>query len=118
MKIRLFINSKFALVFAVALAVFIAACPAPVKKPPEELALTRKSTFSYPDFHDDLELDGLEHSILKSLDYLQRVPADRTYPFGQDRFEVAHLIKSLQNFLDFIRTRPSPKELKEYILSN
>ena len=118
MKIRLFINSKFALVFAVALAGFMAACPAPVKKPPEELALTRKSTFSYPDFHDDLELDGLEHSILKSLDYLQRVPVDRTYPFGQDRFEAAHLIKSLQYFLDFIRTKPSPKELKKFIRSN
>jgi len=118
MKIRLFLNSKFALVFAAALAVFITACPAPVKKPPEELALTRKSTFSYPDFHDDLELDGLEHSILKSLDYLQRVPVDRTYPFGQDRFEAAHLIKSLQYFLDFIRTKPSPKELKKFIRSN
>ena len=118
MKIRLFLNSKFALVFAVALAVFITACPAPVKKPPEELALTRKSTFSYPDFHDDLELDGLEHSILKSLDYLQRVPVDRTYPFGQDRFGAAHLIKSLQYFLDFIQTKPSPKELKKFIRSN
>jgi membrane-bound lytic murein transglycosylase A len=46
------------------------------------------------------------------------VPADRTYQFGKDRFDAAHLIKSLQHFLDFIRTRPSSKELKKFIRSN
>ena len=118
MKIRLSPISKCVLVLTTALAVFIAGCPAPIKKPPEELALVRKSTFSYPDFIDDLELNGLEHSILKSLDYLQRVPADRIYTFGQDRFDAAHLIKSLQYFLDFIQTNPSQRELKKFIRSN
>ena len=118
MKIRLFLNPKFALVLTIALAIFITGCPAPVKKPPEETAMVRRSSFSYPDFGDDLELDGLEHSILKSLVYLQRVPADRTYQFGKDRFDAAHLIKSLQHFLDFIRTSPSSKELKKFIRSN
>ena len=118
MKIRLFLNPKFALVLTIALAVFITGCPAPLKKPPEETAMVRRSSFFYPDFGDDLELDGLEHSILKSLVYLQRVPADRTYQFGKDRFDAAHLIKSLQHFLDFIRTSPSSKELKKFIRSN
>jgi membrane-bound lytic murein transglycosylase A len=90
MKIRLFLNPKCALVLTASLMVLIAGCPAPIKKPPEELALARRSTFSYPDFHDDLELDGLEHSIQKSLVYLQRVPPDRTYQFGKDRFDAAH----------------------------
>jgi membrane-bound lytic murein transglycosylase A len=98
--------------------VLIAGCPAPIKKPPEELALVRRSAFSYPDFSDDLELDGLEHSILKSLVYLQRVPADRTYQFGKDRFDAGHLMQSLQHFLDFIRTNPSGRELKKFIRSN
>ena len=115
-------NSPFyarcALVLTFALAVLIAGCPAPIKKPPEELPLVRKSTFSYPDFSDDLALDGLEHSILKSLDYLQKMPADRTYQFGENRFDAAHLIKSLQHFLDFIRTNPSNRELKKFIRSN
>jgi membrane-bound lytic murein transglycosylase A len=118
MKIRLFLNPKCALVLTASLMVLIAGCPAPIKKPPEELALARRSTFSYPDFHDDLELDGLEHSIQKSLVYLQRVPPDRTYQFGKDRFDAAHLIKSLQHFLDFIQTSPSSKELKKFIRSN
>ena len=118
MKIRLFLNFKYALLLTLALTVFIAGCPAPIKKPPEELAMTRRSSFSYPDFSDDLELDGLEHSILKSLVYLERMPADRTYQFGKDRFEAAHLIKSLQYFQDFIRTNPSARELKKFIRSN
>jgi membrane-bound lytic murein transglycosylase A len=118
MKINLSLYSKCALVLTTVLAVFMAGCPAPIKRPPEELALVRSSTFSYPDFNDDLELDGLEHSILKSMEYLERVPTDRTYQFGKDRFDAAHLTKSLQHFLDFIRTDPSSRELKKFIRSH
>jgi membrane-bound lytic murein transglycosylase A len=118
MKINIPLYSKCALILTTVIAVFISGCPVPIKKAPKELAMVRRSTFSYPDFYDDLELDGLEHSISKSLVYLQRVPADRTYQFGKDRFEAAHLIKSLQYFGDFIRTNPSSRELKKFIRSN
>ena len=118
MKINIPLYFKCALILTTVIAIFITGCAAPTKKAPEELAMVRRSTFSYPDFSDDLELDGLEHSILKSLVYLQRVPVDRTYQFGKDRFEAAHLIKSLQVFLDFIRTNPSNRELKKFIRSN
>ena len=118
MKINIPLYFKCALILTTVIAIFITGCAAPTKKAPEELAMVRRSTFSYPDFSDDLELDGLEHSLLKSLVYLQRVPADRTYQFGKDRFEAAHLIKSLQVFLDFIRTNPSNRELKKFIRSN
>jgi peptidoglycan lytic transglycosylase A len=118
MKIRISRYSKFALVLTAALAVLMAGCPAPIKKVPEELAMVRKSTFSYPDFSDDLELTGLEHSVLKSLVYLDSVPPDRTYQFGKDRFDAVHMKKSLQYFLDYIRTNPSKRELKKFIRSN
>ena len=118
MKINVPLYFKCALILTTAIAIFITGCAAPTKKAPGELAMVRRSTFSYPDFSDDLELDGLEHSLLKSLVYLQRVPAERTYQFGKDRFEAAHLIKSLQYFLDFIRTNPSNRELKKFIRSN
>ena len=117
MKRNSSIYSRYALVLASALAVFIAGCPAPLKRPPEELALVRSSSYAYPDFSDDLNLDGLEYAILKSLAYLQRVPADRVYQFGKDGFDAAHLTKSLQHFLDFIRTKPSSSELKKFIRS-
>ena len=118
MKIKTSLYSKCAFVLTAALAVLIAGCPVPIKKPPEELALVRKSTFAYPNFSDDLAFDGLEHSILKSIAYLQKVPADRSYQFGKDRFNAAHLMQSLQYFLDFTRTNPSSRELKKFIRSN
>jgi len=117
MKRNSSIYSRYALVLASALAVFIAGCPAPIKRPPAELALVRSSSYAYPDFSDDLNLDGLEYAILKSLAYLQRVPADRVYQFGKDGFDAAHLTKSLQHFLDFIRTEPSSSELRKFIRS-
>ena len=118
MKIKTAIYSKSALVLTAALAILLAGCPVPIKKPPEELVLVRISTFSHPNFNDDLAFDGLEHSILKSIDYLQKVPADRIYQFGPDRIDAAHLMKSLQYFLEFIRTNPSNRELKKFILSH
>jgi membrane-bound lytic murein transglycosylase A len=110
--------SKTAVILMTAAALLIAGCPAPIKKPPAESALVRKSAFSYPDFTDDLEFDGLEYSILKSMDYLQKVPADRMYQFGPDRYDAAHLMQSLQQFLDFIRTNPSSRDLEKFIRSN
>jgi len=118
MKIKTSLYSKCAFVLTATLAVLLAGCPAPIKKPLQELALVRKSTFSYPNFSDDLAFDGLEHSILKSIAYLQKMPADRSYQFGQDRIDAAHLMKSLQYFLDFIRTNPSGPELKKFIRSH
>ncbi len=118
MKIKTSLYSKCAFVLTAALAVLIAGCPLPIKKPPEELALVRKSTFAYPNFSDDLTFDGLEHGILKSIAYLQKVPADRSYQFGKDRFNAAHVMQSLQYFLDFIRTNPSRPELKKFIRSH
>jgi membrane-bound lytic murein transglycosylase A len=110
--------SKIAIFLMAAIAALIAGCPAPIKKPPKELALVRKSGFSYPNFTDDMEFDGLEHSILKSMAYLEKVPADRIYQFGPDSFDAAHLMQSLQQFLDFIRTNPSARDLKKFIRSN
>jgi membrane-bound lytic murein transglycosylase A len=110
--------SKFAIILMVAVAVLIAGCAAPIKKPSAESALVRKSGFSYPTFTDDMEFDGLENSILQSMAYLQKVPAERMYQFGPDRFDVAHLMQSLQQFLDFIRTNPSNRDLKKFIRAN
>lgn len=112
------VYSKMAIFFMAAVAALLAGCAAPIKKPPEESALVRKSGFSHPDFTDDLNFDGLEHSILKSIAYLQRVPADRIYQFGPDRFDGAHLMQSLQQFLDFIRTNPSDRDLEKFIRAN
>ncbi|MFC1881495.1 murein transglycosylase A [Thermodesulfobacteriota bacterium] len=93
-------------------------CGPGAKKPSKENAMEPISSWSYPNFSDDMLYNGLEHSILKSLAYLQKIPADREFVFGQDRYDTGHMILSLQQFLDFIQTQPSTQDLNEFIQSN
>jgi membrane-bound lytic murein transglycosylase A len=62
--------------------------------------------------------DGLEHSICKSISYLQRVPSDRSFMFGEDSFTADHLIRSLRYFLTYIQAKPSKHDLNSFIRSN
>ena len=104
--------------FMVILTLSFWGCKPIVKAPTKENAMEQISTWSYPDFSDDLQYDGLEHSILQSLSYLNKIPADRRFIFGKDSFDTGHMIKSLQHFLDYIQTRPSRHELKKFIEAN
>ena len=96
----------------------VSGCVHKTKKPAIENAMERISSWSYPEFLDDLSYDGLEYSILKSLSYLQRIPGDRQFVFGKDRYRTDHMIKSLNNFLDYIKTRPSSEDLKLFVEKN
>jgi membrane-bound lytic murein transglycosylase A len=80
--------------------------------------MERISSWSYPDFIDDITYQDLEQCIIQSLSYLNKIPADRQFIFGEDQYDAEHMIKSLQHFLDFIQTRPAFRDLKEFIQSN
>jgi membrane-bound lytic murein transglycosylase A len=80
--------------------------------------MERISSWSYPDFIDDMTYDDLEQSIIQSLSYLNKIPADRQFIFGEDHYNAEHMIKSLQYFLDYIQTRPNFQDLKKFIQSN
>lgn len=92
-----------------------------LKKKPVKLidtALVRITPSEYPEFGDDMGYDGLEYGIRQSISYLIKIPANKTFKFGKDTFDVAHMISSLEHFLDFIKTEPSKQHLKKYINSN
>ena len=95
------------------LSIFFAGCAAKVQYP-----LIRLSTSSHPKFSDDMFYDGLEHSILKSIEYLKKISSDRTFKFGDDNFTASHLIRSFEYFLSFIQTKPSKIDLDHFIKSN
>ena len=103
------------IVFVITFTLVIFGCTKGVKKPGKENAMEEMSSWSYPNFSDDMRYDGLEHSILKSLSYLNKIPADREFIFGQDRYTTDHMIVSLQQFLDYIQSQPSTEELNEFI---
>jgi membrane-bound lytic murein transglycosylase A len=83
-----------------------------------ETGLVRIALSDYPEFSDDMDYDGLEHGILQSMSYLNKIPADRKFRFGEDVFDAAHMIRSMEHFLNFIQTKPSIPDLRKYIRSN
>ena len=114
-------NAFFSLVIAASATVFaiwVTGCTQPAKAPDQEYVMEQISGGKYPIFADDMTYDGLEHSLLKSLSYLQKIPIDRLFVFGKDQYETAHMIRSLQYFLDFIQTRPTTAEMNKFIRTN
>lgn len=90
----------------------------PLRPPTAAPALERLTPAAYPRFVDDMNFDGLAHSLEKSLLYLKRQPPDRTFGFGADRFTTVHMIRSIERFARFIDDRPSTPALNRFIAEN
>lgn len=108
------------IVFALSFSLLLAGCAVFKKRPPKvrETALIRIAPSEYPEFSDDMAYDGLEQCILQSILYLKKVPDARKFRFGENVFDAAHMIRSMEHFLHFIQTKPSKQQLKKYIYSN
>lgn len=108
------------IVFALSFSLLLAGCAVFKKRPPKvrETALIRIAPSEYPEFSDDMAYDGLEQCILQSILYLKKVPDARKFRFGENVFDAAHMIRSMEHFLRFIQTKPSKQQLKKYIYSN
>ena len=99
-------------------AIWVSGCTQPTPAPDEDAVMLLISSGSSPRFSDDMTYDGLEHSLQKSLSYLQKIPVDWQFAFGNDRYTTGHMIRSLQYFMDFIQSRPPADKLKEFIRAN
>jgi len=78
-------------------------------------ALKQLRLSRFPDFKDHHHYRRLIHSISQSLAYLNRVPRDRSFVYGDDTYTAEHLINSLNRFADLIAENPSEKELNQFI---
>jgi len=106
-------------IICVLFAYFAGGCAVPIKLPvTSEPELVKITSANYPEFIDDMVYDGLEHGILQSISYLNNVPATTEFRFEKDVFDTAHMIRSMEYFLNFIKTKPSRKELNKFIRSN
>ena len=72
----------------------------------------------HPLFIDNLDFQGLATSIDHSLEYFKRVPLERKYQYGNQIFNAAHMIISLETFKAFLENKPSTKALNEFIKSS
>ncbi|MGD8969810.1 MAG: MltA domain-containing protein [Desulfobacterales bacterium] len=92
---------------------WIGGCAAPKEQDVFEISSAR-----YPKFTDDMRFDGLAQAIQQSQAYLQRVPSDKEFKFGEDSYSAAHLARSMASFLAFVQTRPTDDELSRFIRDN
>lgn len=105
------------LVFFVCLSQVLSGCAWFDRKPPrtEGSALIKLRASQYPEFSDDLAFDGLKDSALQSIVYLNKVPGDTVFWFGEDAVSAYHMKKSLEHFLTFIEKTPTPEDLNRFI---
>ena len=109
------------LTFAVIASFFViwmSGCVQPPEAPDKEYVMELLPSSSWPAFTDDMNYDGLEHSLLKSLSYLEKIPSDRLFVFGKDRYTTEHMIRSTEYFLGMVQSRPTTTELNKLIRSN
>ncbi len=100
--------------FPLTALVLLAGCPGP-EKPPVQGPVFRVAEADLPRFTDDMFLDGLAEAVRQSLVYLKRIPADRTFRFGDDRYPASHMIRSMERLLAFIARKPAMGEIDRFI---
>jgi membrane-bound lytic murein transglycosylase A len=111
------IRAAFA-ALAVMTALVCMGCIGIERMPAKDEVMIPISAAWHPSFSDDLKYDGLAHGITKSLTYLRKIPPDRIFVFGPDRYDSLHMIKSLEYFLEYIGNDPSPGDLGAFIEAN
>jgi membrane-bound lytic murein transglycosylase A len=106
---------------AVTIVLLFQGCPPP-RQPsapePPTVSMEAVPPDQSPFFSDDMAFDGLSNAIDHSLTYLSRVPPDKQFTFGPDRYSATHLIRSLSRFKAFIVSRPSLSTLNSFIAEN
>lgn len=55
-----------------------------------------------PSFEDDLDRESLKAAISRSLEFFHRLPGDRFFEYGEDQYSTAHLIKSMETFMNLL----------------
>lgn len=73
---------------------------------------------AFPLFSDDLYYQDLEKSLQESLVYLNKLPPKRRFSVAGRDLDQAHFKKTLNLFLELIRSRPSTVELNRAIREN
>ncbi|MFH1102181.1 MAG: MltA domain-containing protein [Pseudomonadota bacterium] len=108
--------NRFLFFAGIILIAFSVGCAVPVKKG-EKLSMIKLPVASYPRFSDDMIYDGLEYGIQNSVSYLRRLSPDTPFFFGEDLYTAAHLIRSADEFWNFIRQKPAEQDLNRFIRS-
>lgn len=98
--------ARTGLAFAAALALGAGGCALTGSLPGR--SLVEVPADSLPAFADDSDVSSLLECVRRSLDQLDRLPADRSYQTGGERVTVADLQRTLSTFQDAVLAAPRP----------
>ncbi len=68
-----------------------------------------------PSFEDDLDRESLRAAISRSMEYFLRLPEDHLLEYGEDQYSPAHLINSMETFLNLLDEAGDMEELTDMI---
>jgi membrane-bound lytic murein transglycosylase A len=102
--------------FLVAAALFAAAC-APVRETilhePEKAV--RRVRFFFPTFQDDLPTESLATAVERNISYLDTLPSQHIFKYGEESFSPLHIKESQQLLLQLVNKHRDPAKLKKEI---
>ena len=71
--------------------------------------------YSYPEFHDDMDLPSLIRAITRNLEYFNRLDPEFIFQYGPDRYTCQQVRESQKALLDILIRNPDIKSLNKEI---
>jgi membrane-bound lytic murein transglycosylase A len=107
------------LLWAVFLGLALGGCtPSQTTSPDERAVLELVPPANWPVLYDDLDSESLEKACMESLAYLERVPPDRIFSFGEHNRTAAEMISAINQLRDILLKEPDPKARTEALKEN
>lgn len=103
-----------AVFFVLALNWFVFAIAADLS----ETAIEKIPAEKWPVFEDDEDLRLLADAVTASITYYERLPGEKAFLYGPDRYTARVLGAGLRRFRDFLDTGPEPAAIDEFIREN
>ena len=98
---------------------FLGGC-ASYYKPAGELspsdALKKIGWWGRPDFYDDLDMRSLLAAIEKNNKFLNRLPADRVFTYGNQKYSVKEVKESFRHFISILKESEDRSDLNYRII--
>jgi membrane-bound lytic murein transglycosylase A len=84
----------------------------------EQGEVVSKTGFSIPAFKDDLPLESLAAAIKRNIAYLDKLPPDHEFKYGEESFTPGRIKESQDLLLHLVKKYPDPENLKKHIQYN
>lgn len=83
----------------------------PVGRPSPEEALEKAGWWGRPGFYDDLEKESLLAAIERNNEFLNRLPADRVFTYGDQKYSVEEVKESFRHFVSILKESEGESDL-------